>query len=97
MNKRKKGYIFKIIIPLILLVVIGVIAKNTGLFGGLDGLITISFENIIKVVVAIAFIMVLENILLTVLLQQPVVRCLVLLCYLCQRTLLQDIILKEED
>jgi len=67
MNERRKSYIFKIIIPLVLLVVIGVIAKNTGLFWGLDGLITISLENIIKVIVAIAFIMILENILLMLL------------------------------
>jgi len=64
MKEKGKSYIIKILIPLVLLGVIGVIAKNTGLFWGLDSLITISLENIIKLIVAIAFIMVLENVLL---------------------------------
>lgn len=67
MENKKKNYAKKIMIPLVFLVAVTLIAKFTGLFQGMDNMITFNVNNIFRVIVAIAFIMVVGNIVLMVL------------------------------
>ena len=67
MENKKKSYLKKIVIPLMFLIVISVVAKNTGLFEGIDGLITFNVDTIVQVVVAVAFITVAGNVFLIIL------------------------------
>lgn len=66
MSEKLKNAFYKVGVPLVFLVVVSVIAKRTGLLGGMDTLITINLETIIEVVIAIAFVMVVGNITLGV-------------------------------
>ena len=67
MENKKKNYAKKIMIPLVFLVAVTLIAKFTGLFQGMDNMITFNVNNIFRVIVAIAFIMVVGNVALMVL------------------------------
>ena len=62
--KKANNYILKIVVPLILLIIITLIARNTGLFQGIDSMISISWEKVIQIIIAITFILVLGNVIL---------------------------------
>lgn len=62
MENKKKNYAKKIIVPLIFLVAVTLVAKFTGLFQGMDNMITFNVNTIFRVVVAVAFIMVVGNV-----------------------------------
>lgn len=64
MNEKVKNAFYKVGLPLIFLIVVSLIAKHTGLLTGMDSIVTINLETLVEVVVAIAFVMVIGNILL---------------------------------
>lgn len=66
MNEKIKNAFYKVGAPLIFLIVVSLIAKHTGLLDGMDTLISINLETVVEVVVAIAFVMVIGNVLLGV-------------------------------
>ncbi len=60
-NKKTKRYFLRIAIPLILLIAVTLLARQTGLFEGADSMVTINLETIVKVIIAVAFILVFYN------------------------------------
>ena len=63
MKEKSQGHFKKIAAPLVLLVVVTLIARYTGLFYGLDSMITLSFETVIRVIIAVSFVVLLHNVL----------------------------------
>lgn len=63
MKENPKGNFGKIAAPLALLIVVALIARFTGLFSGLESMITLSLETIVRVIIALAFIVLLHNVL----------------------------------
>jgi len=63
MKENSKGNFGKIAAPLALLIVVALIARFTGLFSGLESMITLSLETIVRVIIALAFIVLLHNVL----------------------------------
>ena len=67
MNEKTKGLLTKIGVPLVLLLVVALLAKFTGIFDGMDSMSFISLETLVEVIIALTFIMLLSNIVLMVL------------------------------
>lgn len=63
----KKKTLKKIIFPILLLAAISIAAKFLGLFDGLGNMVTLSIETVIKVIIALVFIILLHNILIMIL------------------------------
>lgn len=67
MNDKTKNIIFKIIFPLVLLIAVTLLAKFTGLLDGFDGMVIVNFEKVLEIIIAVAFVMVLGNVVLMLL------------------------------
>jgi len=67
MKEKLKKNMVKIIIPLILLVVVTLLAKFTGLLDGFDSMITVNFAKLLEIIIAVAFVMVFGNVTLMLL------------------------------
>ena len=63
MKENSKGYFGKIATPLILLIAVSLIARFTGLFSGLENMITLSLETVVRVIIALSFVVLLHNVL----------------------------------
>jgi len=67
MKENPKGYFGKIAAPLALLLAVTLIARFTELFSGLESMIVFSLETVIRVIIALAFMVLLYNVLSMVL------------------------------
>ena len=63
MNEKSKVYLKKIVAPLVLLVVVSVIARFSGMFSGMGNMISLSLETVGRIIIALAFIVLLYNVL----------------------------------